>query len=69
MSSKTSRVMCGTCNYWTGAREPIMTADNIERVEIIDKTGICENGNWRFQGEIRKYDSRCCKYSKWTELI
>ena len=67
--SATTTKNCATCNYWTGSRKPLMEANGKEKVEIIEETGICENGTSKCQGKIRLYKLKCNSYSKWTELI
>ena len=69
MRSKTDRIMCGTCQYWTGNRDAVFDKKGVPKVEIHDNRGICENVNSRFCDEQRYSDSSCVKFSKWTELL
>ena len=70
MISKTSIVKCGTCQYWTGNRNPVFDKNGNPKVDIIDKEGVCENENCRkFCGKIRRQDLSCQHFSKWTELL
>lgn len=69
MRTKNDRVICGTCQYWTGNREPVFDAKGMAKVDINDLNGMCENTNSRFCDVVRKRDSKCKHYSKWTELL
>lgn len=69
MQSKTDRRMCGTCEYWTGLRQPIFVGNGIPKVNIIDKTGSCECSISNFEGQSRQCEKACKNYSKWTELF
>ena len=70
MVSKTSRKICGTCEYWTGNRKPIFDCKDNPKVDIIDNRGNCENANYqRFYEQSRCKENTCCHYSKWTELF
>lgn len=69
MRSKTDRKICGTCEFWTGKREPVFTEEGIPKVEIRDKVGKCECPVSRFEESSRNCDSYCKKYSKWKELF
>ena len=42
MQSKTDRKMCGTCEYWTGNREPVFDAKGTPKINIYDRFGVCE---------------------------
>ena len=69
MRSKTSRAICGTCEFWTGNREPVFDSKGVPKIDIIDKTGLCQNINSNFTDEIRKRDNNCYRFSKWTEIL
>ena len=69
MRRKTDRVICGTCQYWTGKRVPCFDKNGVPKVDIIDYFGQCENINSRFVDEKRKNDNSCKYHSKWTELL
>ena len=58
MRSKTDRAICGTCQYWTCAREP-----------IFDDSGNCEHPQSAMYEQNRKKDGKCKCYYKWTELL
>ena len=42
MRSKTSRVICGTCQYWTGKREPVFDGNGNPKVDIFDEFGLID---------------------------
>lgn len=69
MVSKTDRTICGTCQYWTGERDPIFDKNGVAKVTITDKTGFCQKEGCRFDGQTRRQDNCCIRYSKWTELL
>lgn len=70
MQSNTNRLMCGTCQYWTGKRNPVFDKNGTPKVDIIDVFGECENENSkRFCGTSRDATKNCMHYSKWTELL
>lgn len=69
MQSKTERRICGTCEYWTGLRNPIFASNGEPKVNIEDKEGCCEYYSSHFYEQSRQYDRNCKKYSKWTELL
>ncbi len=69
MISKTDRIMCGTCTFWTGAREPIFDQKGIPKIRIEDRFGECENESSRQCGKIRDKEAKCGMYSKWTEIL
>ncbi len=69
MRSKTDRVICGTCEFWTGSRQPTFSPKGIPQIDIIDKTGCCECPVSKFDGKSRACDSYCVHFSKWTELF
>jgi len=70
MASKTDRIMCGTCQYWIGKRNPIFDAKGMPKVDIVDEIGECQNGNSeKFCGVLRKKEAKCKHFSKWTELL
>ena len=68
-TSKTDRVICGNCHYWTGKREPIFDAKGTPRNNIYDEIGNCECVNSQFCDKIRKRNLHCCAFSKWTEIL
>lgn len=69
MISKTERTICGTCEYWTGMREPIFDKNGNPKIRIDDEAGVCCNYKSRFGDQPRKKDANCKKYSKWTEIL
>ncbi len=69
MRSKTDRVICGTCEYWTGVRNPIFNGKGIPKVDIIDEIGICQHPHSTFCDAERKKHLCCKRHSKWTELL
>lgn len=69
MKSKTDRAICGTCEYWTGGREPIFDKNGTPKIDICDRTGQCQNQNSRFIDTVRKDSAKCVHYSKWTEIL
>ena len=69
MQSKTDRIMCGTCEYWTGEREPVFDKKGNAKINIYDNYGVCCKMDCRFADQTRKKDAYCMKYSKWTELL
>lgn len=70
MRSKTDRIMCGTCQFWTGNRIPIFDQKGVPKVDILDPNGNCENEACsRFCGQKRECQKRCKYFSKWTELL
>lgn len=69
MRSKPDRVICGTCQYWTGKRTPCFDKNGIPKVDIIDDIGQCENVNSKFLDMPRKKQLNCQYHSKWTELL
>ncbi|MDO5153917.1 MAG: hypothetical protein Q4D50_11265 [Eubacteriales bacterium] len=69
MQSKTDRVICGTCEYWTGNRCPSFDKNGVPKIDIIDKTGLCENQASRFIDQQRQNDQKCIHFSKWTEIL
>lgn len=69
MQSKTDRKICGTCEYWSGNREPIFDKKGIPKINIIDIEAFCCKPNCRFTDIIRKSSLNCKMYSKWTELL
>ncbi len=50
MRSKTDREICGTCQHWTGKREPVFTAKGIPKIDVYDDCGQREHGNSGFYG-------------------
>ena len=69
MRSKTDRAICGTCQYWTGAREPVFDAKGTPKIDIFDDCGNCENTRSVMYEQNRKKDGKCKCYYKWTELL
>lgn len=70
MRSKTSVTKCGTCQYWTGCREPVFDKNGEPKVDIVDDFGVCENINSRrFFGKMRDQRLSCTHFSKWTEIL
>ncbi len=69
MRSKTDRVICGTCEYWTGERNPVFDSKGIPKIDIIDQIGICQHPNSNFCDMKRKNNLNCIRYSKWTEIL
>ena len=67
--SKTSRQICGTCQYWTGAREPVFDRMGEPKVDIVDLEGECQNIQCKFVDQKRKSQLKCKHYSKWTEIL
>ena len=39
MRCKTERAICGTCQYWTGAKEPIFIQKEISKLIFLTKMG------------------------------
>lgn len=66
---KTTTEVCGTCENWTGERNPIFNGKSEPMLDIIDDYGNCENYSSRFCGQRRRDDNTCCHYSKWTEIL
>lgn len=69
MQSKTDRVICGACEFWTGSRRPIFSCKGVPKLNIIDKIGNCESPLSNFEGKSRKCYNKCIHFSKWTELL
>lgn len=69
MISKTDRVICGTCQFWTGKRAPSFDKKGIPKVDIVDKIGNCENENSQMCGKERSNQLKCKHFSKWTEIL
>ncbi len=69
MRSKTNRMICGTCQFWTGKRDPVFDSHGIPKIDIYDRIGQCENQNSRFIDAARNCDKCCKNYSKWTEIL
>ena len=69
MLSKTDRKICGTCQFWTGKRDPVFDRKGVPKIDISDTRGNCENCSSRFFDTSRARDAQCVKYSKWTELF
>ena len=68
MRSKTDRVICGTCQYWTGKREPVFASKGIPKIDIFDDYGLCEHPHVA-EGQSRRKDLKCVRHSKWTEIL
>lgn len=69
MRSKRDRVMCGTCEFWTGERTPSVGNKESLTVDIKDRHGYCRNSECRHDGEMRWRDWKCVCYEKWTDLL
>lgn len=69
MISKTDRMICGTCEYWTGDREPVFDKNGTPKISIIDIGGVCQNGKSKLCGMTRSCENKCIRYSKWTEIL
>lgn len=69
MISKTERKICGTCEFWTGKREPTFDKNSTPKINIIDKEGLCMNSNSRQYDKVRRNDLNCNCFSKWTEIL
>lgn len=69
MASNTDTIKCGTCEYWTGQREPVFDRKGQPKVKIIDRIGNCEKEGSRFCGQTREQQLHCKYYSKWPELF
>lgn len=69
MQSKTDRKICGTCEYWTGSREPIFDAKGMPKINIYDRYAICAKQGHRFEDQNRENKLCCGRYSKWTEIL
>lgn len=68
MRSKTDRVICGTCEYWTGERNPVFDRQGKPKVDILDEIAFCQHPSFETPREKRK-DQKCVHHSKWTELL
>ena len=69
MQSKTDRKMCGTCEYWSGNREPVFDTKGMPKINIYDKFAVCTKQGHRFTDENRQRDLKCGRYTKWTEIL
>ena len=69
MRTKTDRIICGTCEYWTGKREPVFDSKSQPKVDIFDEFGNCECSNSSKYEQKRKKDLNCKCYFKWTEIL
>ena len=69
MISKTDVIKCGTCEYWTGRREPVFDAKGNPKVRIDDTHGECQKQESRFCDQNRDQNLKCKYYSKWPELF
>ncbi len=69
VKSMTTTVKCGTCQFWTGSREPGFDSQGKPIVFVHDSNGACENVHSRFCDQDRKESARCVLYSKWTEIL
>lgn len=66
----TTTKICGTCDFWTGKRIPVYDQHSMEKVDIFDRVGNCENENAkRHTGQIMQKQQKCKYYSKWSELV
>lgn len=68
MRSKTDRVICGTCEYWTGKRMPVFDNKGNPKIDIYDEFGMCEHPYIK-EGQSRRRDLKCIRHSKWTEIL
>ena len=68
MKSKTDRIICGTCEFWTGKRLPVFDLKGKPKIDIIDEYGVCEHPYVQ-KGQSRRKDLKCIRYSKWTEIL
>lgn len=59
MESKITRKICGTCLFWDGCREPLISK---KKVAIIDEVGKCQCPISSKSGQIRKKDLNCKFY-------
>lgn len=66
---KTERIMCGTCEYWTGKREPSFNGKGEPQLTIIDEYGDCQFVNCSHIDQKRQYKNSCVCHSKWTEIL
>ena len=69
MRSKTDREMCGTCEYWTGKRNPVFDKNGKPKIDILDEIGSCECYVSSMEGLPRRRDLKCKCFSKWTEIL
>lgn len=69
MQSKTDRKMCGTCEFWSGNREPVFDQKGMPKVNIYDKRAICNKQDYRFADQNRDREAKCGRYSKWSEIL
>lgn len=69
MQSKTDRVMCGNCEFWTGLRQPIFSQNGVPKINVIDTIGYCECPIGNFESQRRDRDKKCKNFSKWTEIV
>lgn len=69
MQSKTDRKICGTCEYWSGNREPVFDKNGVPKINIYDDCGICCKVGCRFTDKERRNSLNCKMYSKWTEIL
>lgn len=69
MQSKTDRKMCGTCEYWSGNREPTFDRQGKPKINIFDTHAVCNKQGHRFTDENRWRDNCCGRYFKWTEIL
>ena len=69
MQSKTDRKICGTCEFWSGKREPVFDQNGNPKINIYDTNAICNKQDHRFADENRNCRLCCGRYSKWTEIL
>ena len=56
MRSKTERIMCEICEYWTGARKPIFDSKGNPKIDLIDQSENCECTQSSKYDQTRKCD-------------
>ena len=64
MRCKTERAICGTCQYWTGHREPVFDTKGNPKVDIFDESGCCECVQSSKYEQNRKRNGICNRYFK-----
>ena len=69
MLSKTDRKICGTCEFWSGNREPTFDQYGRPKINILDNKAICNKQDYRFADQNRAYQQCCVRYCKWSEIL
>ena len=69
MQSETDRKICGTCEYWSGNREPVYDKNSRPKINIYDKHAMRNKQGHRFTDTSRECQLCCGRYSKWTEIL